>query len=32
MDLTAAQIKRIEQKRKDEKLFKDGLIEKRPPT
>jgi hypothetical protein len=32
MDLTAAQIKRIKQKRKDEKLFKDGLIEKRPPT
>ena len=32
MDLTAAQIRRIEQKRKDEQLFKDGLLEKRPPT
>lgn len=32
MELTAAQIKRIEQKRRDEQLFRDGKIKKRPPS
>ena len=32
MDLTSAQIKRIMQKRKDEVLYKNGKIKKKPPT